>query len=368
MYILSIPAGFFASKTTSHPTPFLVLHQKKLYYFNPFIRTGMKLSFSFFPVRAKRLCKTLLPPPPLLPLTDSTEVRLVAFYSVARLLFHSWIPAAVENNGHQKEQPNRHKEEKYWLSDNGDQTEEEEEEKAEGEGEEEGEELELFERTSPSSATATRCSTTPTAITPLTPACAEHALLRVSLILHEPGPTRRFDSRVRTTCRCLAKRLRSRKRGARHLLARAVLLLVDHGLANGSLDGLRGHFPPALRERRELRALDSSAMSVCSGDGDESDHPYDFADDDGGGDAVCTDGTVEHPRGSEYGSSYGGGRDRNRYAFRQGNMTEGRVQENGEGCGEREEGLGKDAFQYAAAVHFLVEVGGVSSICSVGVK
>eukprot|EP00904_Undaria_pinnatifida_P014231 jgi/Undpi1/9939/HiC_scaffold_28.g12393.m1 len=78
--------------------------------------------------------------------------------------------------------------------------------------------------------------------------CAEQAVLRVSLILHERA--RKFDSRVRAACRSLATGLRSRKRRARHLLARSALLVVDHGLANGSLDGLRQRFAPAPRRQR----------------------------------------------------------------------------------------------------------------------
>lgn len=72
-------------------------------------------------------------------------------------------------------------------------------------------------------------------------AAAEQAVLRLSLILHERA--RQFDSRVCAAARRIAEGLRVRRHRARHLLARSAILLVDHGLANGSLDALRDNFP-----------------------------------------------------------------------------------------------------------------------------
>lgn len=152
----------------------------------------------------------------------------MAFHSVSRLLFHDWIQGATVATGSDDD---------------------------EEDGEEE---LSVFPLSLPSS------SLTPDRNNNINnngngtvvPACAEQALLRVSLILHENTTTtttnrvnkkRRFDPRVRIAARTLASELRSRKciLRARQLLSRSTLLVVDHGLANGSLDGLRERFPPA---------------------------------------------------------------------------------------------------------------------------
>lgn len=47
---------------------------------------------------------------------------------------------------------------------------------------------------------------------------------------------------MRVAARGLAERLRARRHSASVLLARTAALLVQHGLANGALDGLRERF------------------------------------------------------------------------------------------------------------------------------
>lgn len=222
--------------------------------------------------------------------------------------------------------------------------------------------------------------------TPTVPtACAEHAVLRVSLILHES--TRRFDSRVRTAARGLAKGLRLRKRRARHLLARSALLVLDHGLANGSLDGLRGRFPaPRPQPRRDdngeqcfgtTAGLGSPAMSVSSED--EHEHRDSFSNGGGGGGDGGLASTRALPPRSGLPRSVAGfdemegvdgkGGGYGHYSSRQIRAEGGGGGGGGGGGCEDPRGgwgvgvtrrLGRDALQYAGAVHFLT---GVSAVC-----
>eukprot|EP00903_Cladosiphon_okamuranus_P014084 g13091.t1 len=168
---------------------------------------------------------------------ESVEVRLVAFHSLGRLLFHAWIPAAAAAEG-KKDQEERD-----------DEDEEARDFARAGAG--------LFPLGSPPSPSTayhgtitnkTAHSDNDNDAEDVSPsrACAEQALLRLSLILNETASRnnttshrRRSDSRVRAAARGLVLGLRSRRRPARHMLARSALLVLDHGLANGALDGLR---------------------------------------------------------------------------------------------------------------------------------
>ncbi|CAM9570169.1 unnamed protein product, partial [Scytosiphon promiscuus] len=194
---------------------------------------------------------------------ESSEVRLVAFHSIGRLLFHSWVPppagavsggplgSSRSRGGGTYRRRRRHRGEAQGAED-----------EQGAEREEEGPGGSLPGLPSPSSSRSSGGGDN----TAVVPACAEQALLRVALILHENTGTentgnrvsgradedsrrggRRFDPRVGAAARSLASGLRSRKRRARHLLARSALLAVDHGLANGSLDGLRERFPTPIR-------------------------------------------------------------------------------------------------------------------------
>lgn len=271
----------------------------------------------------------------------------MAFHSVGRLLFHAWIPPAGRGRrpglGEQStgDANQQHQ----------DDDEEEEEDDSEKEALFGGEEVERFSRSSPA------------APPPVVAACAEQAVLRLSLILHES--VRRFDSRVRAAARSLANGLRSRRKRARRLLARSALLVVDHGLANGSLDGLRDRFPPPARGRDASASgsgcgvgfrLGSAAMSVSSGD-EADDHEFE--------EGVNTRGAAGRAGGLGGCPTVDGvGGDR---WYNYESTSRGAV-DHGEGCRENAprggvgvgggEGLGKDALQYAAAVHFLAGVSG----------
>lgn len=194
------------------------------------------------------------------------------------------------------------------------------------------------------------------ALHPNVAACAEQALLRVALILHEHA--RKFDARIRAASRSIASGLRSRKRKARHLLARSALLVVDHGLANGSLDALRGRFSFA-RTGRAGSGPGSPTMSVASGD--EYECGGDFTE-GGGGAELRMEGdasSVSRAHGrvfirpAEGADSGRGNRSSGRTETRYGGHEDAQTGRSGEGVAQ---GLGKDALQYAAAVHFLVAV------------
>lgn len=217
---------------------------------------------------------------------------------------------------------------------------------------------------------------TPTPAVAATPtACAEHAVLRISLILHESP--RCFDSRVRAAARGLARGLRLRKRRARRLLARSALLVLDHGLANGSLDGLKSRFPARRRgnEYSGMGVVGSPAMSVSP----EDEHERRDSLRGDGRSSTQTSGAPRERRaelsppgsrfrrsvgGSSYylggvdgrGSGYGG-------CSRQmeaGDGGRGHEDLRGESPGGMTERLDRDALQYAGAVKFLV---GVSADC-----
>ncbi|CAM9615361.1 unnamed protein product [Ectocarpus fasciculatus] len=267
---------------------------------------------------------------------ESVEVRLVAFHSVSRLLFHAWIPkeggAVNREPPPPRHQPGRHRHDRGVQEPGG---------QAEGSDEDSDQE--------PRFHPADRSSLPHYNDIP---ACAEQAVLRVSLILHETTTTsdnqrRRFDPRVRAAARSLASGLRARKRRARHLLERSVLLVVDHGLANGSLDGLRVRFPPPAPPRSRgsgsgggVELESPSAMSVSSGDEDGDRGDTDDADyGNGAGVAAAGLGTA----GLDDGGRRGRGRE-----------LEGRHLGSGAGGGQATARLTKDALQYASAVHFLV--------------
>lgn len=269
----------------------------------------------------------------------------MAFHSVSRLLFHAWIPKAggavsQEPQPPPRRQPGRHRHDRGAQEPGG----EEEEEDSDEDSDEELRFCPPGQSSSPSYNDV--------------PACAEQAVLRVSLILHESttandNQRKRFDPRVRAVARSLASGLRAHKRRARHLLERSVLLVVDHGLANGSLDGLRVRFPPPAPPRsrgsRGGVGLESpSAMSVSSdhedGDrGDTDDGKYG----DGGGVAAGGFGTTGlDDRGRR-------GRDRE---------LQGRNLGSGAGGGQTTPRLSNDALQYASAVHFLVAVSAMAAV------
>lgn len=344
------------------------------------------------------------------------QVRLVAFHSVGRLLFHAWIPSAAAAAAQEGAT--------IGIKHNVNEGKQDREE--EGEEEEEHEEARDFGRAGaglfplgllPSSPTAYHGTTNNNNINDLysdngngndaegissPPACAEQALLRLSLILHETARGR-SDPRVRAAARSLASGLRSRRRPARKLLARSALLVLDHGLANGSLDGLRERFPPATRPRArgggaagvgEVFGLGSlSAMSVSSGDrgvsrselggwgarggggGGGLESPYHGDGRAVGGDGGDAAGRKRSglPHGSQafvddpvMGVEVGGG-----HRERSQTMAGPRGNDGGRrsGGGEEEEAggleaprLSKDALQYASAVRFLVAVGAFFSV------
>lgn len=155
---------------------------------------------------------------------------------MSRLLFHSWIPAetaALENN-----------ERRFHSEDD------EEEEARSPPGD-----RELFPEN-------TMC--------PSMAACAEQAVIRLCLALH--GSARGSDLRLRAAARSVAAGMRSQKAPARHLFARSVLVLVDHGLANGSLDMLRERFPASpARSNEDCRptGMNSFDDAISSSSGDE---------------------------------------------------------------------------------------------------
>lgn len=272
----------------------------------------------------------------------SVEVRLVAFHSVSRLLFYAWIPK--EGGAVNREPPPPHRQPGRHRNNRGTQ-------EPEGGGEycDEDSDEELRFRPPGRSSSPNYDDV---------PACAEQAVLRVSLILHETttandNERRRFDPRVRAAARSLASGLRALKRRAGHLLERSVLLVVDHGLANGSLDGLRVRFPspapPRSRGGGGGVGLESPlAMSVSSGDengdrGDTEDGTY------GAGSGVA---------GGRFGATGldDGGR------RRRGRELEGRNLGSGAGGGQTTARLSKDALQYASAVHFLVAVSAMAAV------
>lgn len=152
----------------------------------------------------------------------------MALHSVGRLLFHSWISTVGSPPG------------KHDPATANSLTEESEE----SEESEEGDLDQILRRSSPSTHMPYSAAV-PVAAPSSASSCAavaEQTVLRLSLILHERA--QRFDARLRVAARGIADGLRARRRQARGLLARSALLVVDHGLANGSLDGMRENFPP----------------------------------------------------------------------------------------------------------------------------
>ncbi|CAM9480064.1 unnamed protein product [Ectocarpus sp. 6 AP-2014] len=274
--------------------------------------------------------------------SESVEVRLVAFHSVSRLLFHAWIPKEGGTVNREppppRRQPRRHRNNRgiQEPEGGGEYCDEDTDEDSDQDGDEELRFRPPGRSSSPGYKNV--------------PACAEQAVLRVSLILHETttandNKRRRFDPRVRAAARSLASGLRARKRRARHLLERSVLLAVDHGLANGSLDGLRVRFPPPAPPRSSgggggVGLEPPSAMSVSSGDEDG-----DRGDNDDG--TYGAGGGVAGGRFWATGLDDGGRR-------RCGRELGGRNLGRGAGGGQSTARLSKDALQYASAVHFLV--------------
>ncbi|CAM9450062.1 unnamed protein product, partial [Ectocarpus sp. 13 AM-2016] len=273
---------------------------------------------------------------------ESVEVRLVAFHSVSRLLFHAWISkdggAVNREPPLPRRQPGRHRNNRGIQEPEGGK-EYCDEDRDEDSDEDSDEELRFRPPDRSSSPNYDDV-----------PACAEQAVLRVSLILHETttandNQRRRFDPRVRAAARSLASGLRARKRRARHLLERSVLLVVDHGLANGSLDGLCVRFPPPALRRScggggGVGLESPSSMSVSSGeeDGDRGNT------DDG------TYGDGSGVAGARFGAT---GLDDGGRRWR-GRELGGKNPGSGAGGGQSTARLSKDALQYASAVHFLV--------------
>ncbi|CAM9722904.1 unnamed protein product [Ectocarpus sp. 12 AP-2014] len=281
---------------------------------------------------------------------ESVEVRLVAFHSVSRLLFHAWISkdggAVNREPPLPRRQPRRHRnnrgiQEPEGGEGNCDEDSDEDSDDDSDDDSDEDRDDELRFRPPGRSSSPNYDDV---------PACAEQAVLRVSLILHETttandNQRRRFDPRVRAAARSLASGLQARKRRARHLLERSVLLVVDHGLANGSLDGLRVRFPPPTLPRSRgggggVGLESPSAMSVSSSeeDGDRG-NTDDGTYGDGGG--------VAGGRFGATGLDDGGRR-------RRGRELGGRNLGSGAGGVQSTARLSKDALQYASAVHFLV--------------
>lgn len=301
----------------------------------------------------------------------------MAFHSIGRLLFHVWIPGGYKEHdeGRQSEDPTDTPV-KGCRYEAPLQQQEEHEEGPLSDGE-----LDLLPLPSRSPSGhgggggGDSEHDTPTLAVADTPtACAEHAVLRISLILHESP--RCFDSRVRAAARGLARGLRLRKRRARRLLARSALLVLDHGLANGSLDGLKSRFPTPRRgnENSGRGVVGSPAMSVSPEDEHER---RDSLRGDGPSSTRNFYARRERraglsPPGSRFrrsvenscylegvdgrGSGYGG-------CSRQmeaGDGGGGHEDLRGESRGGVTERLGGDALQYAGAVRFLV---GVSADC-----
>ncbi|CAM9459120.1 unnamed protein product [Ectocarpus sp. 4 AP-2014] len=269
---------------------------------------------------------------------ESIEVRLVSFHSVSRLLFHTWIPKAGRAVNREPTPPRRLP--GRQRNNRGIQEPEGGEEYCDEDSDEDSDE-ELRLRPPGRSSSPNYDDV---------PACAEQAVLRVSLILHETttaidNKRRRFDPRVRAAARSLACGLRARKRSARHLLKRSVLLVVDHGLANGSLDGLRVRFPlPALpRSCGTVGGIvlePPSAMWVSSGDEDG-----DRGDTDDG-----TYGDGSGVAGGRFGATGLDAGGRRRRCGERGARNLGSGADGGQSTAR----LSKDALQYASAVHFLV--------------
>lgn len=296
------------------------------------------------------------------------QVRLVAFHSIGRLLFHSWIPAGprAASTGQDPEAEDCQEKtstEEYDLD------HPEEVCKA-------GIDLSPRFWTQQVSVktgirglgTSRRCDcqeyTGNTNIprhypppdgvenNPAVSRCAEQALLRLSLILHES--VRKIDSRVRAAARALAEGLWSCRRRARVLFARSAVLIVEHGLANGTLDVLRRRFPPSREgmdeESDQENQFDTEKETTAGGGGNPGVRGREevgaFGDD-----AWERESHGEPIRGPETlaDGAVNGGRSR------------GEIHDDTEDLHRREgsageEGLGRDAEQYAAAVHFLVKV------------
>lgn len=277
----------------------------------------------------------------------------MAFHSVSRLLFHDWIPWPIAAT------TTRTKE---------DQEEEEEVE----------EKLAFPLDVSLGSLYPPNNHNNGTDV----PAGAEQALLRVSLILHEnttgtTGTTvgtirankrrRFFDPRVRAAARTLASELRSRRgllRG-RHLLARSSLLVVDHGLANGSLDGLRERFPPlpplpspSTQMAKRSRGSSGDIVFGGRGGGDASDDgdspqtswPRPHGDDFAGFGSNGADGFGGF---NGYGGGTGGGGGEQLGGGREGGSKAASTRGQETAKTTRPS---KDMLQYASAVYFLAAV------------
>lgn len=306
----------------------------------------------------------------------------MAFHSVGRLLFHTWIP------------PGEDEDEGIWTDDDElNISPHELPSRSAAAIDSSGRGTTAVDRDSGVVGTAPRfaggCSTPRNGVA--IPACAEQAVLRLSLIIHEAG--RRFDARVRTAFRSLAKHLHSRKKSARHLIARSALLVVDHGLANGSLDTLRRRFPPpsadscTARQRQRQRRVrheersddgagdvdereDTTATpggsqhfrneSVYSSESDDDCLPSDddcmTSDDDrvGKGDGIRRQNVDIDDRANRNDGGgrgvYGGSGGPKDYAGTKPTATAG------DKTTTAPVDLGKDAMQYAAAIRFLVQV------------
>lgn len=247
------------------------------------------------------------------PGAESGEVRLVALHSVSRLLFHSWIPAetaALENNErrlHSEDEARSHQGDRELFPEN------------------------------------TMC--------PSMAACAEQAVIRLCLALH--GSARGSDLRLRAAAWSVAAGMRSQKVPARHLFARSVLVLVDHGLANGSLDGLRERFSASRARSNEdwrLVGMNSFDDAISSSSGDEKELEADNVS------------VVSMNVGRE------GGRHQEGHGLGVCWSMEGLNDNRDGGCGpqNREKGgsggvkksLDEPAMRYAAAIRFLMTVSG----------
>lgn len=236
-------------------------------------------------------------------------MRLVALHSVSRLLFHSWIPAetaTLETNEGRLHSEDDAEEDRSHQGDR-----------------------ELFPE-------STMC--------PAMAACAEQAVIRLCLALQ--GRTRGSDIRLRAAARSVAAGLRSRKAPARHLFARSVLVLVDHGLANGSLDGLREHFsasPARSNEYWRPAEMESFDDVISSSSGDEKELEVD-------------DVSVVSMKGGREGERYQEGHGLG-FCW----SMEGADDDRDDGCGPQKSGgvkksLDEAAIRYAAAIRFLLTV------------
>ena len=169
----------------------------------------------------------------------------MALHSVSRMLFHSWIPTETA------------------LSESNECLYSEEDEKGEC-SDQDGRKLLPGATSCPDDALP---SSDPTVVA----ACAEQAVAQLALALQDS--TRGPDSRLRLAARRVEVGMQSRKAPSwRGLLARSALVLVDHGLANGSLDGIRDYFccPTQGGGGGNPAGLNSIDDAVSTSSGDEN--------------------------------------------------------------------------------------------------